>query len=123
MTLSLMPAFATFMGLVLVCALYGLTISGHFPAEARADALRSSAGRIVLWGTIAIVLGVSWQALALAWQHLPWALAVIGAGAMALIAPLVLRPLPDSFVDQPIALLAFAALGTVLALTARFVFA
>ena len=123
MTLSLMPAFATFMGLVLVCALYGLTISGHFPAEARADALRSSPGRIVLWGTIAIVLGVSWQALALAWQHLPWALAVIGAGAMALIAPLVLRPLPDSFVDQPIALLAFAGLGTVLALAARFVFA
>jgi hypothetical protein len=44
--------------------------------------------------------------------------AVIGGGLMVLIAPLLLQPLPDSFVDGAGGLLMFAGLGLGLALVA-----
>ena len=39
---------------------------------------------------------------------LPWSAIIIGGGAMLLFAPLLLRPLPDRFVNGYPALLAFA---------------
>jgi hypothetical protein len=118
MTLPPLVDLIVFMGLVLTLALYGLTASGHFPAEARADSLKSGAGSAVLWSTIAIAIVILAAALAFAWLRLPLYAAVIGGGAMVLIAPLLLQPLPDSFVDGRRGLVAFCALALGLALIA-----
>ncbi len=123
MTYAAVPALAVFMGLVLVSALYGLTVSGHFPAEFRSAALGTKIGRFALWGTLAIAVSLVAVALALAWLKLPVASAIIGGGTMVLFAPLVLRIFPDSFVDEPTALLTFAGLGLALALLAAPLFA
>ena len=108
-----------FMGLVLVLALYGLTVSGHFPAEFRDPSLQTRFGKTVLWATVAIASLLVIAALAVAWRSLPLYATVLAAGAMVLIAPLLLRPLPDSFVNGRGGLLAFAAIGLALALLAR----
>jgi hypothetical protein len=118
MSYAAVPALGVFMGLVMVSALYGLTASGHFPAGSRSAKLDTNSGRIVLWGTLAITIALAFTALALAWLKVPIAGAIIGGGAMLLFAPLVLRIFPDSFVDEPIALLTFAGLGLALALLA-----
>ena len=47
--------------------------------------------------------------LVLAWRALPWYATVIGGGAALLFAPLLLQPLPDSFVNGRRGLLVFAA--------------
>lgn len=109
---------ALYMALVLVLSLYGLTVSGHFPAEHRAASLRTGAGRVLLWGTIVLCAALAASVLAFAWHRLPLYAAVIGGGAMVLIAPLLLQPLPDSFVDGRCGLLTFASLGLGLGLLA-----
>src|SRR5262249_9600994 len=119
MALPPLPELAVFMALVLVLSLYGLTVSGHFPPEHRADTLRSGVGALVLWGTIALCLVLLIGALAFAWQRLPLYAAVLGAGAMVLRAPPLLQPCPDSFVNGRRGLLTFAALAAGLALIAR----
>jgi hypothetical protein len=119
MALPPLPELAVFMALVLVLSLYGLTVSGHFPAEYRTPALRTGAGRLILWGTIALCAALALTTLAFAWARVPLYAAVIGGGAMALAAPLLLQPLPDSFVDGLRALLTFTGLGISLALLAR----
>jgi hypothetical protein len=106
------------MALVLVLSLYGLAVAGHFPAEHRAPSLRTAGGRLVLWGTLALCALLLLPALALAWQRIPVYAAVIGAGAMALIAPLILQPMPDSFVDGRLSLLTFTGLALALGLLA-----
>ena len=98
-----------FMAGVLAVALYGLTTSGHFPGEARSERLKGGSGALVLWGTLAITALAAASMLLLAWRVLPWHLAVIGGGAMLLFAPLLLQPLPDSFVNGRRGLLAFSA--------------
>ncbi len=118
MPLPQIPELAVFMALVLVLSLYGLTVSGHFPAEHRAPALRTGGGRLILWGTIALCTALALVTLAFAWVRVPLYAAVIGGGAMALVAPLLLQPLPDSFIDGRRALLTFAGLGAGLALVA-----
>jgi hypothetical protein len=118
MTLPPVADLAVFMALVLVFALYGLAVSGQFPAEFRTPALQSNAGRIILWATLAIWVGATACALMLAWRRLPLYAAVIGGGAMILLAPLLLQPMPDSFVNGRQGLLALAALGLALALLA-----
>ena len=89
-------------------ALYGLTVSGHFPAEFRAEALKGGAGAIVLWGTIIATCVAAATMLIAAWKVLPWYATVIGGGMMLLATPLLLRPLPDWFVNGRSGLLAFA---------------
>lgn len=118
MALPPLPELALFMALVLVLSLYGLTVSGHFPEEQRAPSLRTAGGRIVLWGTIALCAALAIAALVFAWQHVPIYAAVIGGGAMVLIAPLLLQPLPDSFVNGRRGLVIFAGLGIGLGLMA-----
>jgi hypothetical protein len=104
-----------FMAGVLAVALYGLTASGHFPREVRAASLAGAWGGLALWGTLAVTALAAAGLLLKAWWRLPWHLAVIGGGAMLLFAPLLLQPLPDSFVDSRRGLIAFSAAAAVLA--------
>ncbi len=123
MALPSLPELAVFMALVLVLSLYGLTVSGHFPEEHRAPALRTGAGQVVLWATLALSAAFTFRSAVFAWQHVPLYSAVIGGGAMVLIAPLLLQPFPDSFVNGHWALLTFAGLGFGLTLLAGTLFA
>ena len=116
MALPPLPELALFMALVLVLALYGLTVSGHFPEEHRAASLKTVGGRLLLWGTIALCAALTIAALAFAWQQLPAPAAIIAGGAMVLIAPLLLQPLPDSFVNGRRGLITFTVIGVGLAL-------
>ena len=90
-------------------ALYGLTVSGHFPAEFRAPEMSRGGGAVVLWATIVVAVLASAIALWLGTRILPWYAVVIGGGMMLLFAPLALRVFPDRFVDGRGALLTFAA--------------
>lgn len=109
-------ALIVFALLVMSAALYGLTVSGQFPSEHRAEALRSGGGAAILWGTMAVGLATAIVGLALAWAALPWTWAVIVGGAVLLMAPLILQLFPDSFVDGRAGLLVFAGVGAVLSL-------
>lgn len=119
MALPSFPHLAVFMALVLVLSLYGLTVSGHFPKEHRSDALKTAAGRLVLWGTLVLCASLAIVSLAFAWQYVPLPSAIIGGGAMLLFAPLLLQPLPDTFVDGRRGLLTFTLVGVGLALAAQ----
>jgi hypothetical protein len=123
MALPPIPELALFMVLVLVLSLYGLTVSGHFPQEHRAAALRTGAGRMVLWATLVLSVALAVLTLAFAWRHVPIYAAIIGGGAMVLAAPLLLQPFPDRFVNGRTGLLTFAGLGLGLALLADALFA
>jgi hypothetical protein len=118
MALPPLPELSLFMGLVLVLALYWLTASGHFPEEHRAASLKTAGGQALLWGSMLLAALLTLAALAFAWVRLPISAAVIGGGLMVLVAPLLLQPLPDSFVDGRSGLVIFVALGTALALVA-----
>jgi len=107
--------FACFMAGVLAVALYGLTASGHFPAEARNAKFKSWPGAAVLWGTLAVTALAALSLLFKSWWILPWYLQVIGGGAALLFAPLLLQPLPDSFVNGRRGLLMFSAGAILLA--------
>ena len=79
--------FGTFMAGVLAVALYGLTASGHFPAEARSAKFKGGWGALVLWGTLTTTVLAAASMLLKSWSILPWYLQVIGGGAMLLFAP------------------------------------
>jgi hypothetical protein len=119
MALPPLPELAVFMALVLVLALYALTVSGHFPAEYRASSLSTAAGRVLLWGTLVLCAAVTVLVARFAWRHVPIYAAAIGGGAMLLAAPLILRPLPDSFVNGRRGLLFFTGLALCLVLIAQ----
>lgn len=104
--------------LVLAAALYGLAAAGHFPAAGRRAALSGAAGAAILWGSMAVAAGAGLVGLRFAWLHLPPAAAVIVGGGALLVAPLVLQPCPDSFVDGRRGLVVLAALAGGLALAA-----
>jgi hypothetical protein len=97
-----------FMALLLTVALCGLAASGHFPHEHRAPALKSGAGPLILFGSLMLSLLCLAVGVMLAWRVIPWYAAVIGGGAIALAAPLLLRPFPDTFVNGRGALIAFS---------------
>ena len=108
-------ALGLLMGSVLFVALYGLAASGHFPAEFRPERMQRGWGAQVLWGTM-MATGLAGAAvLVLAWRALPWYAIVIGGGAALLFAPLLLQPLPDSFVNGRRGLLVLAAGAVILA--------
>jgi hypothetical protein len=105
-----------FMGLLAAASLHGLAASGQFPREHRAISLQSAAGAAILYGSIAVTLLALAAGLLFAWQTIPWYAAVIGGGAPVLFAPLLLRPLPDAFVNGRAALLSFSAIAAAIAL-------
>jgi hypothetical protein len=119
MALPPLPELTLFMALVLVLSLYGLTVSGHFPAEHRSPSLSTPVGRLLLWGTLTLSAALALVLIQFAWRHVPLYAAAIGGGAMLLAAPLLLRPLPDSFVNGRRGLLVFAGLALCLALIAE----
>ena len=102
-----------FMALVLAVSLLALTAAGHFPRQHGKPSAR--VGAPVLFGSMAAAGACLLVALVGAWRHVPWYAAIIGGGAMILFTPLVLRPLPDAFVDGPAALLVFSGLAVLLA--------
>jgi hypothetical protein len=108
-------ALALLMGSVMLVALYGLAVSGHFPAEFRSPSLRRGWGAAVLWGTIMATGLAGAMALVLAWRALPWYATMIGGGAALLFAPLLLQPLPDSFVNGRRGLLVLSTGSLILA--------
>ena len=92
---------------ILTVTLYGLALSGHFPREHRAEALRGHGGT----ATIAITAGLSAAALIVcgytAYTRAPWYLIVLFVGSALLMAPLVLSRFPDWFVNGRLALWTF----------------
>jgi hypothetical protein len=119
MALPPLPELAVFMALVLALSLYGLTVSGHFPAEHRAATLATPTGSLLLWSTLVLCAVLTVLAARFAWRHVPLYAAAIGGGAMLLLAPLLLQPLPDRFVNGRRGLLVFAGLAFGLALIAE----
>jgi hypothetical protein len=110
-----MPLTLFIIGVTLV-TLYGLTVSGHFPFEARRNELKTSFGTFVIGATI-LSAGVAVIILIFVAVHLlPWTAIVIGGGAAVLAGPLLLRVFPDDFVDGIAGLLTFATAAIVAAL-------
>ena len=109
-------AVLLFMLLMAAVSLHGLAASGQFPREHRAAAFRSAAGAAILFGSTAVTGFSLLAGLFFAWQTIPWYAAVIGGGMPVLFAPLLLRPLPDKFVNGRAALLLFSATAAVTAL-------
>jgi hypothetical protein len=105
-----------FMLLLAAASLFGLAVSGQFPREHRSAPFRSATGAAILFGSIVVTLLSLLAGLFFAWQTIPWYAAVIGGGAPVLFAPLLLRPLPDSFVNGRAALLVFSAIAAAMAL-------
>ncbi len=113
--ISYLPELLLFMAAILLLALYGLTVSGHFPAEHRAAQLRTAGGSALMWGSVGAATLATGIALAFAWKLLPWYAAVIAGGGMLLIAPLLLQPFPDTFVNGRRGLLVFAGAAALIA--------
>jgi len=108
-------ALLLFVLLILAVSLQALAASGQFPHEHRAAAFRAPAGAAVLFGSIAVSVIALLEGLLFAARAIPWYAAVIGAGLPILFAPLLLRPLPDSFVNGRAALLCFSTAAAILA--------
>ena len=100
-----------FMALQLAVALCGLAASGQFPREHRSPALTSGAGPVILFGSLALSLLCLAAGIWLAIRAIPWYANVLGGGAVLLAAPLLLRPLPDAFVNGRGALIAFSGIS------------
>lgn len=109
-------ALALFSGLVLLVTLYALALSIHFPAEHRRTSLKGGLGATVLWGTTAVTIAAALMAIRLGLGILPRYMAVIAGGAAVLAAPMFLKPLPDTLIDDRGGLLLFAGLAALLAL-------
>ena len=109
-------ALVLLMALLAAASLHGLAVSGQFPREHRGEAFRSPLGAVTLFGSIAVTLLSLLVGLFLAWRTIPWYAAVIGGGVPILFAPLMLRPMPDRFVNGRGAVLSFSVLSAVIAL-------
>jgi hypothetical protein len=121
MPYSALVPFALFLALLAAAALLALAASGHFPH--RAMPLRTRGGAAILYGSLALAavsLAVGFIAAA---RQVPWTALVIGGGAVLLAAPLILRALPDWFVDGKAAPLTFAGAAALIALAMVLVWA
>jgi hypothetical protein len=106
---------ALLMVLVLSFSMHGLAASGHFPREHRSAALRAGAGPLVLFGSLLLSVLSLATGLVLGARVIPWYAAVIGGGAMVLMAPLVLRTFPDDVVNGRTALIVLSGANAVVA--------
>lgn len=102
------------MAAILTIAVYGLALSGHFPREFRGASLVSPLGATILWASATLIALSAALALLFAYGAVPWYAAVIGGGFMLLVAPYVLIPFPDRFVNGRAALVVFTALALLL---------
>ena len=107
---------ALFMALLAAAALVALAVSGHFPLADRTPAWRSPSATAILLATTALAAASLAAGAVAAWRQVPWTALVIGGGMAVLAAPLLLRALPDWFVDGRGAPLTFAGAAGMLAL-------
>jgi hypothetical protein len=101
---------------VTVLTLYGLTVSGHFPFEARSKELQSPVVAFVIGATLLCSGLAALVVIVTAWNVLPWTAIIIGGGAALLAGPLLLRAFPDDFVDGLASMMTFAVTAMVIAL-------
>jgi hypothetical protein len=120
MTFTLLPPLAHFAAIVLVVTLFMLAVSGHFPASDRRPSLQTPGGAALLWGTVMATVATTVVAIIFASRMLPWTAATIAGGAAVLLAPLLLKPLPDEFVDGRRGLVTLAAVAVALAFATEF---
>ena len=85
------------LGLLVACALlavlYGLAVSGHFPAHFRSATLQRGWGALLLWGTMAATVLAAGAAGLCAWDLPPWGFtASEPASCMKRVAFLRARP-------------------------------
>ncbi len=103
-----------FSALVLVIVMFMLSVAGHFPKEQRRAEFKDRLGRLVIAVCSIAVAVATAKTFGLAATAIPPPIAIIGAGAALLGAPLVLRYLSDSFVDGRVGLVSLAALASIL---------
>src|SRR5262252_1333333 len=115
MSLASIVPLTIFVTLMLLASLQALSASGHFPKASRLPAIAQGSGPAVLWISIIVTAGSVVAGIAAAWMAIPWYAAVIGGGAVILLAPLTLQIFPDRIVDGKIALIGFAVAAAVLA--------
>lgn len=111
MPLLVWPELPLFMALVLVVGLFVVVAAEHFPKEFRSPDLATMGGTVLLWSTIALIVVSSAIAVYVVFVAIPWYSAVIGGGLMALVAPLLVQPLPDALINGRSALLLLAAIA------------
>src|SRR4051794_5893001 len=92
---SLILPLLLFMALWLVLSLYALAAAGHFPRAQRVDAMQSATAAFVLYVSLAVSLFCLAAGIVIASRAIPWYAAIIGGGAMVLVAPLLLQTLSD----------------------------
>ena len=94
-------------GLTLL-TLYGLTVSGHFPASARSKELQTAIATLVIAATL---LGSGLAAVILIGIAIPalhWTTIIVAGGGVVLAGPVLLRAFPDDFVDGLAGMVSFA---------------
>jgi hypothetical protein len=99
---------ALFIAGMALLTLYGLTVSGHFPFEARSKELQSPIGTFVIGATLLSSGLAALLVIVTASNVLPWTAIIIGGGAALLAGPLLLRGFPDDFVDGLGGMVSFA---------------
>lgn len=107
-------ALLLFAAMILTVAVFGLSLSGHFPAQHRKPELQDRLGRLIVVACILAVALAAAKAIGLSMALLPAPVAIIGAGLALLAAPLVLQRFPDNFVDGRTGLITLAAFASVL---------
>ena len=111
------PHFVLFMAAVLAVSAFVIAVAGQFPREHRKAGFASPVGAAILWLAILVAGTAGFAAIAFAWVALPWYAVVIGGGLMVLIAPYLLHPLPDWFINGRLGLVVLSALAAALALS------
>ena len=111
MPLLVWPELPLFMALILVVCIFVVVAAEHFPTEFRAPDLATTGGTVLLWSTIVLIAVSSAIAVYVVFVAIPWYSAVIGSGLMALVAPLLVQPLPDALINGRSALLLLAAMA------------
>jgi hypothetical protein len=101
-------AAAIFAALMLMLSLYVLSLSGHFPPEHRAPALRGRGGATLMIACSIVAVATLGAGIAAAWQQTPLVAMIIGGGAGVLAAPLILTNFSDRFVNGRAALVVFS---------------
>jgi hypothetical protein len=101
---------------VTLLTLFGLTVSGHFPSAVRNEQLKTPLGTLLIGVTLLSSALAALILIVVAFHALPWTAIVIGGGGALLAGPLLLRALPDDFVDGFPGLLTFAAAAIATAL-------
>src|SRR5260370_38203761 len=84
---TILPLFL-FMVLLLAAALCGLAASGHFPREHRSPALRTTAGALILFGSMALAALSVAMGVALLWRHFSSPAPLIGGRGAGRFSPL-----------------------------------